>query len=283
MKGEKFTELVALVDRLRGPQGCPWDREQTFDTLKPMMLEEAYEVLKALESGDRRKFRLELGDLLFQIVFLAEIAEEEGAFHVDDVIESIVTKMVRRHPHIFGLVKADSSEQVIRNWEEIKQSERTEKGAGEKSILEDVPPMPALLTASKLTSKAARVGFDWSHVDEIILKLHEELDELKQALQRRASDPLDPEVEAELGDLLFVTVNIARFLGIDPETALRKTNRKFVRRFQYIEERLRQEGKDIRGSNLEEMERLWQEAKTVGQIPTGRNFNTPPPQASRRH
>jgi len=229
-----------------------------------MMLEEAYEVLDALDSGNREDFSAELGDLLFQIVFLSKLAEEEGSFGVGDVIESIITKMVRRHPHIFGQVRAETSQQVVANWETIKQVEKAEKAGERNSILADVPAMSALLTATRISRQAARAGFDWSHVEEIILKLHEEIDELKRALKKETEGAVDPEVEAEVGDLLFVAVNIARFLGIDPETALRKTNQKFVRRFQYIEERLREEGKDIKESNLEEMERLWQEAKNQG-------------------
>lgn len=265
MKGKRFTELVALVDRLRGPQGCPWDREQTFETLKPMMLEEAYEVLDALDSGNRKEFGTELGDLLFQIVFLSKLAEEEGSFGVGDVIDNIIAKMVHRHPHIFGHVKAETAKKVVDNWEMIKRAEKAGRDEEARSILSDVPPMSALLTAIKISSRAARAGFDWSHVDEIILKLHEEIDELKAAIQNGTRETDLPEVESEVGDLLFVVVNIARFLHIDPETALRKTNRKFVRRFQYIEERLRERGKDLGQSNLEEMEQLWQEAKSLGE------------------
>ncbi|MCI0626968.1 MAG: nucleoside triphosphate pyrophosphohydrolase [Acidobacteria bacterium] len=266
MKGERFLELVVLVDRLRGPGGCPWDREQTFDTLKPMMLEEAYEVLDAMDSGDRQEFCAELGDLLFQVVFLSRVAEDEGWFQIDDVAHRIIGKMIRRHPHVFGAVNASTSDQVLENWETIKRSERAERQGDNgmtppPSILEGIAPMPALLTASKLTSKAARVGFDWPHIDEIFTKLHEEVDELKDALQAAPEAAASSRIEQEVGDLLFVAVNIARFLRIDPETALRKTNQKFVSRFQHIERRLRESGRDFSQSNLEEMERFWQEAK----------------------
>jgi MazG family protein len=267
MKGEQFLELVTLVDRLRGPGGCPWDREQTFDTLKPMMLEEAYEVLDAMDSGDRQEFASELGDLLFQVVFLSRVAEDEGSFQIDDVARKIITKMIRRHPHVFGTVNASTADQVLENWENIKRSERTEKQDGNgacsaaPSILEGIPAMPALLTASKLTTKAARVGFDWPNINEIFAKLHEEVDELKEALLETPAASEGSRIEQEVGDLLFVAVNIARFLRIDPETALRKTNQKFVSRFQHIEHRLREAGKDFSQSNLEEMERFWQEAK----------------------
>jgi MazG family protein len=268
MKGERLMELVALVDRLRGPEGCPWDRQQTFETLKPMMLEEAYEVLDALDSGDRQEFCSELGDLLFQILFLSRLAEDEGAFQIDDVSSAIIGKMIRRHPHVFGPLKASSADEVVDNWEDIKRTERAEKAdhdsSASTSLLEGIASMPALLTASKLTAKAARVGFDWSHVDEIFAKLHEEVDELREALQRKDDASIAENVEQEVGDLLFVAVNIARFLKIDPETALRKANQKFVSRFQHIERSLREAGKDVGQSNIEEMERLWQEAKKEG-------------------
>lgn len=267
MKGQKFLDLVALVDRLRGPNGCPWDREQTFDTIKPMMLEEAYEVLEALDSGNRKEFCTELGDLLFQVVFLAQMAEAEGSFHIDDVAQKIVAKMIRRHPHVFGEAKAASSEEVLKNWEIIKRNEKADSSSedsGVHSVLDGVPAMSALLAANKLTGKAARVGFDWPSVSEIFVKLHEEIDELREALNAQASEGApSQEVEEELGDLLFVVVNIARFLRIDPETALRKTNRKFIRRIQYIESRLIHEGRTLSDSNILEMDRLWDESKKL--------------------
>ncbi len=231
MKGERLLELVALVDRLRGPGGCPWDREQTFDTLKPMMLEEAYEVLDAMDSGDRQEFASELGDLLFQVVFLSRVAEDEGSFHIDEVAQGIISKMIRRHPHVFGTVNASTADEVVENWESIKRAERAGRPGGNEtgsppSILEGIAPMPALLTASKLTTKAARVGFDWPNIEEIFAKLHEEVDELKEALLEAPAASEGSRIEQEVGDLLFVAVNIARFLRIDPETALRKTNQK---------------------------------------------------------
>ncbi|MEW5974651.1 MAG: nucleoside triphosphate pyrophosphohydrolase [Acidobacteriota bacterium] len=267
-KGESFVELVALVDRLRGPGGCPWDREQSFESLKPLLLEEAYEVLHALDTGDHVELAAELGDLLFQVVFLSHIAQEEGAFQIDDVIRAILTKMVRRHPHVFGEMKLNSSQQVLENWELIKQAERRQSGAAggdEGSVIGGLASMPALLTASKLGSKASRVGFDWPNIHQVIEKLQEELEELKEALgsAKAPDDGFNLAVEQEIGDLLFVIVNIARFANVDPETALRKTNRKFSSRFQYMEQKLRESGKDIRQATLAEMEELWQEAKTV--------------------
>lgn len=266
-KGNTFEELVALVDRLKGPEGCPWDREQTFDTLKPMVLEEAYEVLEALDTGDRQELCLELGDLLFQVIFLSKLADEEGSFRIEDVIHAIISKMIRRHPHVFGDERASSPEEVIQNWESIKQAERAKRQTAmmaensTPSILEGIPPMSALLEANKLTTKAARVGFDWSDIEGIFQKLHEEVDELKEALQTEKEGPIDPRVEQEVGDLLFVAVNIARFLKIDPETALRKTNKKFIRRFQHIEHCLREAGRDFSQSDIQELEKFWQEAK----------------------
>jgi len=266
-KGNRFEELVALVNRLKGPEGCPWDREQTFDTLKPLVLEEAYEVLEAMDLGDRQELCAELGDLLFQVVFVSKLAEEEGSFQIDDVIHTLISKMIRRHPHVFGDERASSPEEVIKNWESIKQTERADRKKpmrAEKSspsILEGISPMSALLEANKLTVKASRVGFDWSGIEEIFEKLHEEVNELKEALQNEQQEPIDPRVEQEVGDLLFVAVNIARFLKIDPETALRKTNKKFIQRFQHIEQCLREAGRDFSQSDIQELEQLWQEAK----------------------
>ena len=232
-----------------------------------MILEEAYEVLEAMDLGDRQELCAELGDLLFQVVFVSKLAEEEGSFQIDDVIHTILSKMIRRHPHVFGDERASSPEEVIKNWESIKQIERADRKKArpaEKatpSILEGISPMSALLEANKLTSKASRVGFDWSDIEEIFEKLHEEVNELKEALQNEKQEPVDPRVEQEVGDLLFVAVNIARFLKIDPETALRKTNKKFIQRFQHIEQCLQEAGKDFSQSDIQELEQLWQQAK----------------------
>ncbi len=263
IKGQKFLELVALVDRLRGPDGCPWDREQTFDSLKPLLLEEAYETLEAMDSGDRSAFCNELGDLLFQVAFLSQMAETEGAFDIDQVADGVVGKMVRRHPHVFGDAKADSAEGVLHQWEDIKRQERSGDSAGgssEDSILDHLPRLPALLTALKITGKASRVGFDWSHIEGVVEKLEEEIGELRQALDSPAAARRE-RIEQEVGDLLFAAVNIARFLDIDPETALRKSNRKFARRFRFMETALRRAGKDLGDSTSKEMEQLWEQAK----------------------
>ena len=267
MKGSRFLDLVALVDRLRGPGGCPWDREQTFDTLKPMLLEEVYEVLDSLDQADDQEFCTELGDLLFQIVFLSRVAEDQRQFDIDEVSDAIIEKMIRRHPHVFGALKASTPEEVLVNWEEIKKAERA-KGNHERaglsesgSVLDGIPPMSALLAASKVTSRAARVGFDWENIDQVFGKLQEELTELQQALKLSNGSTPTPEVEEEVGDLLFVVVNVARFLKIDAETALRKTNRKFTRRFQQVERKLKDAGKELSQTNIVEMEELWQEAK----------------------
>ena len=263
MKGRKFLEVVALVDRLRGPDGCPWDREQTFDTLKPLLLEEAYETLEAMDSGDRSAFRSELGDLLFQVAFLSQMAELEGSFDIDEVADGVVGKMVRRHPHVFGDAKAESAEGVLHQWEDIKRRERSgdsAAGSSEESILDHLPRLPALLTALKITAKASRVGFDWSHIEGVLEKLEEEIGELRRALDS-PPDERRERIEQEVGDLLFSAVNVARFLDIDPETALRKSNHKFVRRFQFIEATLRREDRDLGDCTPDEMEDLWEQAK----------------------
>ena len=267
MRGDKFPNLVRLVDQLRGPDGCPWDRQQSFDTIKPMLLEEAYEVLEAMDTNDHKAFCDELGDLLFQIVFLSQIAEAEGFFDIEDVISEVLNKMIRRHPHVFNKDKNINSDQVLESWEAIKRKERVSKvktGNAKlqaDSILAHLPTLPALLMAHKLTSKVSRVGFDWNKVDEILVKLQEEIDELKEAIECSSDSGQRIQVEEEIGDLFFVMVNIARFLKVDPETALRKTNYKFIQRFQFVEESLRRAGKNFKDSSVEEMEQFWQEAK----------------------
>ena len=272
MKGNTFQDLVRLVDQLRGPDGCPWDRQQSFDSLKPMLLEEAYEVLEAMDNHDNKAFCDELGDLLFQIVFLSQMAEKEGFFDIEDVISEVLNKMIRRHPHVFGEDEVNDSDQVLESWEAIKRKERTDKIKTENSkiqsnsILGHLPTLPALLMAHKVTSKVSRVGFNWNKFDEILLKLEEEIGELKEAMKCPNNIQQRVKVEEEIGDLLFVMVNIARFLKIDPETALRKTNYKFIQRFQFVEESLRKVGKNFKESSIEEMEQFWQKAKSGEQV-----------------
>lgn len=266
-----FTDLVALMDRLRSPNGCPWDREQTYATLAPMMLEEAYEAFEAVEearAGRTEELRDELGDLLFQIVFYAQVAKERGEFTIDEVTDSIHTKMVRRHPHVFGEVKADDAATVLLNWETMKAEERRAAGKAENaktSILDGVPTKaPALMEAHQLSTKAARVGFDWKSVEDIFDKLHEEIEELRSAIGIHAEvkdEATHTRVREELGDLLFAATNIARHMHVEPEAALKLTNRKFRKRFSYIEEELRVRGKAFDQTSIDDLESLWQEAK----------------------
>jgi MazG family protein len=267
-----FGKLVALQARLRAPGGCPWDREQTHESLRKFLLEETYEVLDAMESGDAKKFSAELGDLLLQIVFHATLAEESGRFTISDVIESIYTKMVRRHPHVFGNVKARTPADVLRNWEQIKAEERREeRGAEERSIeaasesvLTGVPrSLPAVLEAYQLTRRASHIGFDWDDLSGILEKLDEEKREL-QSISETAGDKnrLQPaRIEVEVGDLLFVAVNIARFVGVDPELALKKANRKFTRRIHWMESAAASEGQRFADLPRPRMEELWNESK----------------------
>ena len=248
--------LVELMATLRGPDGCPWDRKQTPESLKPFLVEECYEVVDAIEEGAPAKVRDELGDLLFQIIFHARIAEEAGQFTINDVITAIHEKMTRRHPHVFGDDKLSTDKEVLSNWEEIK---RREKGHEDrKSILEGVPKeLPSLLRAHRLQERAARVGFDWAHLNEAMPKLDEEIAEFKESLKSEDAG----KIEEELGDVFFMLVNISRFLGVNPEDALRKTISKFIHRFRYIEEHAEQAGRSLNDMTLDEMERLWQESK----------------------
>lgn len=262
IKGEKFTELVQLIARLRAPGGCPWDREQTHESLKAMMLEEAYEVVEAIDEGDDEELIGELGDLLLQVVFHSQIADEESRFTVAEVIDRISTKMIRRHPHVFGEDTAQTSDQVLRNWEAIKEAELQEKGKKDDdgSMLDSVSTrLPAVMEAFQMTTKVSRVDFDWPDVPSVLEKLDEEVAELKEAVA--AEQPNHQEIAGEVGDLLFVAVNVARLLGVDPESALKMSNRKFRRRFRYIEDRLREQGRKPADSDHIEMDALWDEAK----------------------
>jgi len=312
--GERFERAVQIMARLRAPGGCPWDREQTFDSIKPYTLEETYEVLEAIDNRDWPELTGELGDLLLQVLFYSEMAQEQGHFSIDDVLDRLSNKLVDRHPHVFGEVKADTPAEVLRNWEALKaeeQKKRLEVGGGKKagqmaeaaagaqsagvqsknaqsngaqstdtqSVLASVSSkMPALLEAHKLSSRAAHVGFDWPEMEGLFEKLAEETAELREELKSAAikgpsgrgiagsgKPQIPPEqrerLEDEVGDLFFVLVNIARYLSLDPESALRKTNRKFKRRFQWMEERLRATGRTARQASMDELEQLWQQSK----------------------
>jgi len=268
-----FTDLVELMNRLRSPNGCPWDREQSYSTLAPMLLEEAYEAFEAVESaneGRPHELRNELGDLLFQIVFYSQVAKEIGHFSIDDVTNSVHEKMVRRHPHVFGDAKADNTTEVLRSWEAIKAEEKRaagEAGKKDESLLDGVSSKaPALMEAHQLSTKAARVGFDWQNLEDIFTKIQEELDELRGAIRVHVESKSEGDharVREELGDLLFAVTNVARHLQVEPEAALKLTNRKFRKRFGYIEMRLKEEERSFEGTTLEELESLWQEAKTL--------------------
>ncbi len=251
-----FSDLINLMAKLRSPDGCPWDRKQTPESLKPFLVEECYEVIDALDEGSPAKVKEELGDLLFQIIFHARIAEERGQFNIEDVISANVEKMTRRHPHVFGDMQLTTDKEVLANWEEIKKKE---KGYEERrSVLEGVPKhLPSLLRAHSLQERAARVGFDWNRIDEALPKLDEEMAEFKASLQKEDSAG----IEEELGDIFFMLVNISRFLGVNPEDALRKTISKFIQRFRYIEEHAAEAGKSLNDMTLDEMEQLWQESK----------------------
>ncbi len=246
-----FARLVEIMARLRAPDGCPWDREQTFDTIKPYLLEETYEVLQAIDDRDWKELADELGDLLLQVVFFSQMAAEAGHFNVNDAIEAINSKLIRRHPHVFGDGDAKTSDEVLKKWDEIKATEKVRP----KGLLAGIPrALPALVEGDKIARKAAGAGFDWPNVDQVFDKLREELGELDQA---RTSGTQE-DIEGEIGDLLFVVVNLARFMKVDPEQALRKTNTKFRRRFAHVEDGL---GKPLKDATLEEMEALWQAAK----------------------
>jgi MazG family protein len=278
--------------RLRGPGGCPWDREQTFDSIKPYTLEETYEVLEAIDKRDWDELAGELGDLLLQVLFYAQMAKDEHTFSIDDVLDRLASKLVDRHPHVFGEVKAETSSDVLRNWQALKAQEKQKKksSAGGAETAEDEPPesvlagissrVPALMEAYKLSSRAAHSGFDWPDIDGLFDKLREETHELQEHLKEfpapgprpsakgvagagrpQIQEDLRRRLEDEVGDLFFVLVNVARYLSLDPESALRRTNRKFKRRFQWMEERLRAAGRTPQQMSMAELESLWQAAK----------------------
>jgi MazG family protein len=253
-----LSRLLEIMDKLRDPGGCPWDREQTLRTLTPYLLEEAHEVIEAIESGDVAHHREELGDLLFQVVFQARVAREEGKFDFADVCDAIAGKLTRRHPHVFGDVSVSGSKEVVKNWERIKADERKEKGQSERSAIGGVPvALPALVRAERLTEKAGAVGFDWPDAGSVLAKVREELAELTEAVEGGAPE----RIESELGDLLFAIANLGRWLKVHPEESLRGTLRRFEGRFHHIEKKLRERGKSPRESDLAEMDALWNEAK----------------------
>jgi MazG family protein len=274
--GPAFAKLAAVMARLRAPGGCPWDREQTHSTLRTYLIEEAYEVLDALDSRDDSKFTEELGDLLLQVLFHAQIAAETRRFSINDVIREIHDKMIRRHPHVFGNVKAKTSAQVLRNWELLKKQERQSKSpnsesstsftstsytsnADNDSLLDGVPSaIPALLQAFQLTRKAARIGFDWENVEGIFEKLQEESTELREVLHKKDSPD---RIESELGDILFVAVNLSRFLNVDPEIALHNASAKFTRRFREMEKIAREQGTILAEIPRPQLESLWDQSK----------------------
>jgi tetrapyrrole methylase family protein / MazG family protein len=262
-----FEDLVAVIHKLRSPGGCPWDREQTHNSLKPMLIEEAYEVIEAIEEENDQELSSELGDLLLQIVFHADIANETNRFNLSDIIEKVHNKMIRRHPHVFGDEKASDSAEVLRNWEAIKAAEKQAAGEQKTSMLDSVSSaMPGLLEAFQLTTRAARVRFDWPNVKSCFDKLSEEVTELQAEIDKAEQNNdanNEKAIAEEIGDLLFMVVNIARLLNVDPESALKGANRKFRRRFGYIEKSLASQGKTPSDSNLEEMEEFWQEAKKL--------------------
>ena len=265
---EKFDELVAVMERLRAPGGCPWDAEQTYSSLSQYLLEEAYETFDAIQeadaTGDTTNLKEELGDLLLQVIFHSTIAKEKGDFTFDEVAEAVTKKLVLRHPHVFGDAKLARAQDVLDNWDTLKANERAASGKIEKasdSILDEIPVhFPALLEALKVTKKAAKAGFDWENADQVFKKIDEETAELKKEI---AADNPDA-IESEIGDLLFAVVNLARKLDIEPETALKRTNRKFRRRFAFIEKELRSQNSGFERSDLASLDLLWEKAKSSG-------------------
>ncbi len=256
--GAKFQHLVEVMARLRAPGGCPWDREQTFDSIKPYTLEETYEVLDAIDRRDWDELRSELGDLILQAVFFAQMASEEKLFDIGDSLDAINQKLIRRHPHVFADESAETGDDVKKRWDEIKAEERRAKPDAAHGLLATVPrALPALVEAQQITSRASRAGFDWSSAGEVLAKLDEERLEFAEACERGSQD----QIEDELGDLLFVLVNLARFVKVDPEQALRRTNTKFRQRFAHVERRLAAQGREVAGTPIDELETLWQEAK----------------------
>ncbi|MBI3811939.1 MAG: nucleoside triphosphate pyrophosphohydrolase [Nitrospirae bacterium] len=261
----RFSELVAVMETLRGKNGCPWDKEQTHETLKPFLLEEAYEVLAAIDDADPVNLKEELGDLLFQVVFHSQIAKERWEFGIEDVLAHTIDKMTRRHPHVFGPDRSSrkkghpaTAKEVLVRWEELKQKEK--RNRKRTSVLDGVPkPLPALMRAYQLQTRASRVGFDWKEIRPVWNKVREEMKELEQAIDEGQAR----QIQAEIGDIFFTLVNMARFLKLDPEESLRKANQRFVERFSYIERKAGKSHKTLSSMTLNEMDRLWEEAKSA--------------------
>jgi MazG family protein len=264
--GQRFERLVGIMRRLRAPDGCPWDREQTLASLRPFVLEETYEVLEAIERGSPAELREELGDYLFQAVFLAQLSDEAGEFNIDDAIDAICDKLIRRHPHVFARQQDEgglTSGQVLERWEAIKARERTENGtpAVEKTTLSGVPKtLPSLLRAYEISARAATVGFDWQRADDVLAKIEEEVREVRAEVESGATGDLS-RAEEEMGDLLFAIANLSRKLGIEPEAALRRANEKFTDRFTALERRFAARGTPLSEATLEQMEDEWQRVK----------------------
>ncbi len=282
MPDEKLARLVELAARLRGPDGCPWDREQDYDSVKALLLEEAYEVVDAVNARDFAELREELGDLLFQVVFYSQLASEEGRFDIRNVIEDVHRKLVRRHPHVFGDVRAENSEEALKSWLSVKEGEKQQREAGKSdapspgSILDGIgPSLPSTLEAYELGTRASEVGFEWRRVEDLLDKVAEELEEVRRQIPRNGSErensacetsPPEPgpqrrKTEEEVGDLLFAAANLARFLHFDPESALRAANRKFSRRFKCLEAEVARRGKKLQECSLEELDRIWDRVK----------------------
>ncbi|OGW48949.1 MAG: nucleoside triphosphate pyrophosphohydrolase [Nitrospirae bacterium RBG_19FT_COMBO_42_15] len=253
---KRFNNLLKIMSKLRGKKGCPWDKEQTRESLKPFIIEEAYEVIEAIDEKSPEKLKEELGDLLLQVVFHAQLAKEKKEFDMEDILTTLEEKLIRRHPHVFGDVSYEDAKEVLVQWEKIKKEEKA--NIERESMLDSVPKeLPALLRAHRLQDKASRVGFDWKHIDDVFAKVEEEIKEFKGAVKDKKAD----EIEDELGDIFFALVNVARFLEINPEDALRKTISKFISRFRYIEEKAKEAKRELSDMTLEEMDKYWDEAK----------------------
>jgi len=258
-KEHSVGELMGVMEKLRGENGCPWDQQQDHQSLRPYVIEEAYEVVEAIEQGNMELLQEELGDLLLQVIFHAQLGRESGLFKLPDVVQKVITKLIRRHPHVFSSTEASTAGEVLVNWEEIKKQEKS-PNAQKQGVLQVDPSLPALMKAEKVQSKASRVGFDWDSLKGPLQKLKEEINELEDAYHGGHGEKIE-EIEGELGDLLFSIVNVSRFLGINPETALNATVNKFKNRFAYIEAKVAEEGNDMKTYHIDQLENWWQEAK----------------------